>query len=200
MLDKLLFLPVLLVGDDLLVPVLGGGDLVLASPVERGGTIKPLLLLHLELFLLLVVGDGDDDDVLFLLVLLVDGDDASDAVNASSGLLSSLTLFSLSCELVDDDVVTVGVGDDEDSFNKTDTGDKLLVLLVFDDCDNNSCSFFPEDDGEFLEKCFPCDEDDIVLSQFQKSRVGWAKTGGSVDGLVAPLLSTWIFLTSGLSK
>ena len=114
---------------------------------------------------------GDDDDVLFLLVLLVDGDDASDAVNASSELLSSLTLFSLSCELVDDDVVTVGVGDDEDSFNKTDTGDKLLVLLVFDDVDNNSCSFIPEDDGEFLEKGFPCDEDDIVLSQFQKSRV-----------------------------
>ena len=83
-LDKMLFLPVLLVGDDLPVPVLGGGDLVLASPVGRDGTIKPLLLLHPELFLLLVVGGGGDDDGLFLLVLLLDGDDVLGAVDASS--------------------------------------------------------------------------------------------------------------------
>ena len=93
MLDLVFFLPGLLVDGDDLVPVLGGGDLLLASPEGRDGAIKPLLLLHLELFLLLVVGDDDDDDVLFLLVLLVDGDDASDAVNASSELLSSLTLL-----------------------------------------------------------------------------------------------------------
>ena len=68
------------------------------------------------------------------------------------------------------DVVAVGVGDVEDSF-QTDTGDRLLVLVVFDDVDTNSFSFIPEDDGEFLVKGFPCDEDDIVLSQFQKSRV-----------------------------
>ena len=34
------------------------------------------------------------------------------------------------------DVVAVGVGDVEDSF-QTDTGDRLLVLVVFDDVDTN---------------------------------------------------------------
>ena len=47
----------LLLGDDVGLPVLGGDDVLLFSTVGRDEALQPLLLLRLELFLLLVSGE-----------------------------------------------------------------------------------------------------------------------------------------------